>query len=298
MTRSARDHVLDLWPALAYGAAYLPFAILSGLPAKHLFVTALSCWAVMVLCMSTLKLWSRVRITREVLICAVCSTGIILTTILGYGLVGVSMLLMAVLMRGGVLAEAPILDVIRGNTIRPQSRLALCLTLSAILCAAWGRATTQITPTACAVVGLYLACYAVRLHVYGSVKKNERAARSLIISEQPLAVTLALVGTGLYEALAHSQGHVWVSHDLRWYLVPIGVGAFSQFTGVFGSLVLAGSREHTYCAPLNRCMSTLAVALASVCLGKHVTSMEWLGVGLIMAAVAIMTAPWPVKTSR
>jgi uncharacterized membrane protein len=45
-------------------------------------------------------------------------------------------------------------------------------------------------------------------------------------------------------------------------------------------------------------MSTLAVALASLFLGKTVAPTEWLGVGLIMTAVVIMTAPWPVKTSR
>lgn len=290
--------LLGLWPALAYGAAYLPFAILSGLPQKHLLVTALSCWLTMALCTTVFRLWSKIVITREVLICALCSAGIILTTIIGYGLVGVSMLLMAVLMRGGVLAEAPLLDVVRGHDITPQARLALLLTLSAVLCAAWGRATTQITPTAGLVVGVYLACYAVRLHVYGGFKKNQSAARSLLISEQPLAVTLALTGTALYAALAHSQGHARVSHDLRWYLVPIGVGAFSQLTGLFGSMVFLGKREHTYCAPLNRCMSTLAVAGASVILGKGVSGLEGVGVVLILAAVLIMTVPWSMFTGR
>ena len=286
----------DLWPALAYGAFYVPFTILSARPEKNLPLTMFACWLAMVASMRATGLVREIKITREAVLCGLCTAGIILTTIVGYGLVGVSILLMALLQRGGVLSMAPILDLVRGTTIAPQSRLALFLTLTAVLCAVFGRATVQITPAGLAVVGLYLCCYAVRLHLYGAFKERPSDARRLLVSDQALAVTLAAVGTSLYALLSHAPALPWVG---AWaLLVPVGVGVLSQATGFFGSMVFAGRREHTYCAPLNRCASTLAVAVASLCMGQTISGMEWIGLALIVGAVVIMALPAKVFMKR
>lgn len=284
-----RKIFLDMWPALAYGMAYVPFAALSSRPERDMLLTSFSCWVAMLLIVTGMRFWHRVHITPQSLLCGAATGVIILTTIVGYGLPGTSMLLMAVLMRAGVLTMAPILDIIRGNQIRPQSRLALALTFSAVLAAVWGRATAEITPVALLTVGLYLGGYAVRLHVMGSVKAEPQKALSLLASEQVLSVSLALAGMALWGAIGPSPG--MSRSGPHPYLVPILVGVLSQLTGVFGGLVLAGRREHTYCAPLNRCASTLGVLIASLLMGKTVTRMEIAGVCLIVLAVLVLSAP-------
>ena len=55
---------------------------------------------------------------------------IIGTTTLNYTSAGISILLALLLMRGGVLAIAPVVDALSGRRIRPQSWVALALQAS------------------------------------------------------------------------------------------------------------------------------------------------------------------------
>ena len=121
--------------------------------------------------------------SREAVLCGLCTAGIILTTIVGYGLVGVSILLMALLQRGGVLSMAPILPRSRPRDHdRPQSRLALFLTLTAVLCAVFGGPRSRSRRPVSRSWPLYLCCYAVRLPPVRRVQGTALDARRLLVS--------------------------------------------------------------------------------------------------------------------
>lgn len=275
-----------------YGAAYVPFAALSSLPQRDLALTSLSCWICMVIVMTLSRSWQHVRLTAHTLACGTATCMIILSTIVGYGLPGTSMVTMAVAMRGGVLTLAPVLDLMRGHRLTARSALALALALAAVTATSWGRPWGGLTGPALAVVGVYLLSYAVRLALYGRTKGDMVQTRALLCSDQALAVSLALLGTlawqGLGQGLGRAQGLGWA--------VPVAVGCLSQLTGVFGSMVLAGAQHHVWCVVLNRSASTLAVLVASLIMGRSVSAGECVAVGLLLAAVMVgATAPKPVR---
>ena len=68
----------------------------------------------------------------------ICTAGIIATTTLAYTFSGVSIVFMMLLMRGGVLVIAPLVDFASRRKVRGFSWLALALSLSALFVAFFG----------------------------------------------------------------------------------------------------------------------------------------------------------------
>jgi hypothetical protein len=81
------------------------------------------------------------------------------------------------------------------------------------------------------------------------------------------------------------------------------IGVCSQFTGVFGGLVLLDKRENTYCVPVNRSSSIMAGVIASYVLyalfEKGAPSAYKLaGAGLIIGAILVLTLPPMIEKRR
>ncbi|MBK6696567.1 MAG: hypothetical protein IPG50_30910 [Myxococcales bacterium] len=70
---------------------------------------------------------------------------------------------MMLLMRGGLLVVAPIVDRVSGREVRWQSRVALLVSLGALAVATFDRASYELTVLALLDVVVYLAAYVVRL---------------------------------------------------------------------------------------------------------------------------------------
>ncbi|WP_426752366.1 hypothetical protein [Myxococcus sp. Y35] len=248
---------------------------------------------------------------RWTLLSGLCSAAIIGTTTLAYTLPGASIVFMMLLMRGGVLVLAPVVDVISGRRVRWPSWVALGLSFGAVAVAAGSSVSPTLTLLAAADVGVYLAAYFFRLRAMSHLAKSgEREVSIRYFVEEQMVATPVLVGTlavlallggegmcgelraGFTEAL--SRGHLFTE---------VSVGLLSQGTGIFGALILLDGRENAFCVPVNRASSVLAGVLAtgllSVTLGQPgAGALELVGAALVVAAMAVLAVPSVMAARR
>lgn len=333
MPPSARPHTASAsagpsiwWWALGYFACYVPYSALTrtlssgGLGAHRvgslelLPVTSLAATLTMLAFLSLTgwwrhagrRVWCGLAIpspSRLTLISGLCSAGIIATTTLAYSLSGVSLVLVALLMRGGVLVLAPVIDQLTGRPVRATSWLALGLSLAAMLAAlAPGGGDPRMTALAALDLACYLGCYFARLLLMSRHAKADVAANRRYFVEESMVsapALLALVGLGavtLPGAAGRELAAGFTSFFTHpgWYLGLL-VGAMSQGTGIFGGLIFLDPRETSFCVPINRASSVLAVLLASLALatlgaGTPPSRAEWIGAALLLVALGALAA--------
>jgi hypothetical protein len=239
--------------------------------------------------------------TRFTLASGLATAAIILTTTLAYTFEGVSIAFMMLLMRGGVLLLAPVVDVSLKRHVRWFSWVALGLSALSLLDAAFTRAGRF--PLLCALdVAAYLAAYFLRLQILSRLGKSDdpEKTRNYFIEEQLVAGPAALLLLVLSAWLAPEAIRVPLRTGFQALLEPrmgwvVLVGVFSQGTGFFGGMVLLDARENSFCVPLNRAASILgglvaSYALALLSVGRAPSRAELLGAALVVIAVAVLWA--------
>lgn len=307
--------------ALGYFLCYAPYSALTKVVSKHtagvelLPITTLASLAAMIVFLGATGWWRHagrrtllgVRVPVPGVwtgLSGLATAAIIATTTLAYTFDGVSIVLMMLLMRGGVLVLAPIVDAASKRTVRPSAWIALALSLGALLVAVGGGSSHALTIAAALDVTVYLAGYFVRLRFMTRLAKSDDRTASIryFVEEQMVAtpaivaflVVLALVGHG-ETMLAVRRGftEVWTSDALAPGIV---IGLLSQGTGVFGALVLLDGRENAFCVPVNRGSSVLAgvvatVTLAALGMGHGAPRSELAGAVLVLGAIAVLALP-------
>jgi len=303
--------------ALGYFAFYTPYAALtkalsSGLlpalqapPRLAVLSVSLLATTALVAALFTARGWWRYAARRELCGLEVPAPGlhtalaglgtalIVTTTTIAYTFVGVSIMLALVLMRGGVLLLAPVIDLGFNRYIRWESWAALALALLAVVVAL--REVAQAVPSATGMLWnllAYLLGYCLRLPTMTRIAKqpSRKATLRYLAEEQvvslPLLAALAVV--------------LWLgaSNDplqLQW---PALAASF-LIGGLYAALFLCGSfiyldhRENTFCVPVNRSVSLLAGVAATALLvelagHRPVQASEWLGASLVLIALCIL----------
>jgi hypothetical protein len=298
------------------GVQILPLSVASAVVTAALFLVATGWWRHAV---PAGKRWPRP--TLATVLSGLCSAGIIATTTLAYTFEGISIVFVMLLMRGGLLILAPLIDAITGRHVRWFSWLALALSIASLLVAT-GRGSTAIT-TVCAIdVGLYLACYFVRLNLMSRLaKSSDPGANARYFVEEQLVsspsllvglVAAAVIGRlGVDEAVglgsiatldAIAAGFTAIPGHAMWPAVLV-IGILSQGTGIFGGLILLDRRENTFCVPVNRASSVLAGVVGSYGLvvlfaARPPSDRELLGALLIILAIVALTVPPAMQKRR
>lgn len=247
------------------------------------------------------------------LLSGLATAGIIATTTLSYAFEGVSIIFMMLLMRGGVLVLAPIVDAFSGRRVKVSSWVALALSLGALLVAFFGKGDSSTAMTVVAVVDVivYLAAYFFRLRFMSRLAKSDdpNATKRFFVEEQMTATPaivlflalFALIGDGAFaEQLRIGFTGLWDTHELWWIVL---VGLLSQGTGIFGALILLDQRENSFCVPVNRASSILAGLAASLglmlLLGQDPPgTSELIGATLVIAAILALSLPGPLARAR
>jgi hypothetical protein len=230
------------------------------------------------------------------------TAAIIVTTTLAYTFEGVSIPLVMLLMRGGVLLLAPLVDALSKRRVRWFSYAALAMSALALLDAFAAGGAARL-PLWCAVdIAVYLLGYFVRLQFMSRLAKSTDpdAQKRYFVEEQMVAAPAAVLTLAALAVIGHGAAlstirrgftALWGSPNL-WTIVLVGV--LSQGTGVFGALVLLDARENTFCVPLNRASSVLAGVLAGlflVTLGQRAPSgAELFGAALLVSAIVLLWA--------
>jgi hypothetical protein len=239
--------------------------------------------------------------TVQTALSGLCASGIIATTTLAYTFEGVSIVFVMLLMRGGLLILAPVIDVIGGRRIRWYSATALVLSIASLATSMRGGST--VITQACAInVGIYLACYFVRLQLMTHRAKSPDPDANLryFVEEQLVSSPALLLGLVIWAFAAPgafaAKLHVgftdfWSSSLLPYALV---IGFLSQGTGIFGGLILLDKSENTFSIPVNRASSVLAGVLGSVVIwqiyaAKAPKTNDLIGAAVMIAAIVILS---------
>jgi drug/metabolite transporter (DMT)-like permease len=277
------------------GLSLLPLTTLASLASMIATITALGWWRY---AHRPGQRWPRPG--RWTLLSGLATAAIVVSTTLAYTFEGVSLPFVMLIMRGGVLVLAPMVDLLAGRRIRWFSWLALGLSLISLADAF--RARPAAVPVLCALdLALYLGSYFVRLRLMERLGKSEDPAtrRRYFVEEQMVATPAAVVGLALIAALGpRSLGAplrdgfftLWSTPTAAWAIVA---GICSQGTGVFGGLLLLDASEATYCVPLNRAASILGGIVASVGLALGFglappSGWELAGAGALLLAIAVL----------
>ena len=282
------------------GFVLLPVTVAVSMVAMLVFITAMGWWRHA--SRGTLFGRSVPRPGRYTFLSGLCTAAIIGTTTLAYTFEGVSIVFVMLLMRGGVLILAPLVDTLTGRAARWFSWVALALSLAALLVAFSEQDGYEITLVCAVDVTVYLAAYFVRLRFMSRLAKSgdTRATLRYFVEEQMVAapamlavlVLVALFGPGSIGAAIREGFTGFLGSPVLPHAALIGL--FSQGTGIFGGLILLDRRENTFCVPVNRSSSILAGVVASTALAltldRPMPSTEQLvGAALVIVAILFLT---------
>ncbi|MBS2031743.1 MAG: hypothetical protein JST54_27850 [Deltaproteobacteria bacterium] len=309
--------------AFGYFAAYVPYAALtkvlsdgsipgqSAIPGAELLPATAVASALAALAVITALGWWRhahhvtlggVHLpcpARWTLLSGIASAAVIVTTTLAYTFRGVSIVFMVLLMKGGVLVIAPIVDAASHRAVRWFSWTGLGLSLAALAVTFRGDDLT-LSPAAGLDVAVYLGAYFVRLQLMSKLgKRPEHEVRLRYFVEEHMVASPALLAILAVLALADlphlRDGFARLLHPqlAGWGLL---VGLLSEGTGVFGALVLLDPRESSFAVPVNRASSILAGVVGSLALAGLLgfampASSELVGAGLVVLAIGVLAAP-------
>ncbi len=298
------------------GTSVLPIATATSMIAMFAVVTLLGWWRY-----AATTTIGRVRVPRPRVVTAMSglATGVIvLTTTLAYAFEGVSILFAMMLMRGGVLLLAPLVDQLTGrpaNTIPWWSWVGSLLALIALVVAFMEDGVARLSLAAGIDITLYLAAYFFRLrwmslHAKTAGPGGRERRIAFFVEEQMVATPIALVGLVLVALLVPGSfgdelrvgfTEVWQHADVLGLIVLLGI--CSQGTGVFGALVLLEPQENAYTVPVNRASSVLAGAVASGLLvllfgGEAPSGYEVAGTALVLLAILVLAWPSLVPSAR
>lgn len=241
-------------------------------------------------------------------ISGLCTSGIIITTTLAYTFKGVSIVFAMLLMRGGVLAMAPIVDIFahkRKRKIYWPSWMAAGLSFGALFVSFSSDSGTAMTTVAVADITLYLTCYFLRFFFMSNwAKSTSIEEKKRFFTEEQMVANPALFFAVMIAGLFGSQmaptsipGQIWTgitTFQYGPYLWPaFWIGVFSYGTGLFGSLIFLDRRENTFTVPANRVSSVLSGVISTYLLAifyqqKYPETSELFGVSLIICSIIFL----------
>lgn len=241
--------------------------------------------------------------TALTVVSGLCASGIIATTTLAYTFKATIVFVM-LLMRGGVLIFAPIIDLLTGRKIRWYSTAALALSIGSLLTSVIGSSDPRI-PILCIVdIGLYLLFYFVRLQIMSRKAKSTdpRTNMRYFVEEQlvsapallVLLVVCAVAGIGAFGEMLRTGFTTFFERPSQVWMLAILIGVLSQGTGIFGGLILLDRRENTFSIPVNRASSVIAGVVASFLIfgvfgGKLPQNSELAGAAIMVAAILVLS---------
>jgi hypothetical protein len=281
------------------GFELLPLTTIVSLVSMVVFLTLMGWWRY-----AGRTSWFGISVVapgRWTFLSGLATAAIIATTTLAYTFRGVSIVFMMLLMRGGVLAIAPIVDAASKRKVQRASWAALGLSAVGLAITLGDGASYDLALGAGIDVAIYLGAYFVRLRLMSRVAKSEDRATSIryFVEEQMVATPaivlflalLAFIGRGPVMLSLRAGFHMLAGSGA--VLAGVAIGALSQGTGIFGALILLDGREIAFCVPVNRASSVLAGVLASLGLAAlglehRVPASELWGAGLVLAAIVVL----------
>ncbi len=273
--------------ALGFVAFYTPYAALSkavtaglvpgvplGLVALEILPAAIIGTVLTVPLIITLAgWWKHARLpTPKIALSGVGLALIIGSTTVAFTFKGISIVLALILMRGGLLIMAPLVDTAYRRRVRWFSWAALFMSLAALGVSLVAAKDKSLPLAAFLNLSIYLTGYALRTPLMTKLAKVEDrdVTRSYFVREVLVTIVVLPILPALFAtfgsgpaaiALRHGFLTFWIMHPAA--VVPVMlIGVFYASHNIFGTLIYLDRRENTFCASLFCAGSFIAGLLA------------------------------------
>lgn len=239
---------------------------------------------------------------RLTFLSGVCMATIIGTTTLAFSFGGVSIVLMLVLLRGGVLIIAPMVDAISRRRVRWFSWAAMLISLLAVLVVLGDASNYRLSLAAIIDVAAYLTAYFFKLQFMTRLAKSDEphAALRYFVEEQMVATPLLLVALcALYTLGVGDQMSAFrlgINTLLTGKVAGLAVLAGLCYAGlcVCTTFIFLDRRENTFCVPMHCGSSMLSGLTAAYILTLFAaaappSASQLVSAGLIIVALAFLS---------
>ncbi|MBX3185118.1 MAG: hypothetical protein KIT72_00120 [Polyangiaceae bacterium] len=290
------------------GQAILPLSTFASMLAMVAFLLGTGWWR-----SATKRQLGRYRVpvpTRWTALSGLCGATVLTTTTLAYTIDGTSIVFMMLLLRGGMLAMAPLVDALSRRKVQLISWVATGLTLCSLLVTLVGRDESFALPLVAIIdVTAYLIAYFVRLRFMSKLAKSDdvEVTRRYFVEEQLVSTPAAFLALGLLALIGGPfadirAGFTEVPFSAQALWPPL-IGVLSQGTGIFGALVLLDKSENTFSVPVNRASSLLAGVVATLTLyalgvSRPLDWREGVGAALVISAIVVLSVPGMLKARK
>lgn len=196
---------------------------------------------------------------RLTFLSGVCMATIMGTTTLAFSFAGLSIVLVLVLLRGGTLIIAPVVDHIVGRRVRWFSWTAMLVSLAAVLVALGDASNYTLMLVAVIDIAAYLAAYFFKLQFMSRLaKSNDRSATlRYFVEEQMVAspllvlvlIVLALIGAGDVMTGFRTGFTAFLATPGAFYAALVGL-CYAALC-ICTTLIFLDRRENTFCVPMH-----------------------------------------------
>ncbi|HEY2964065.1 MAG TPA: hypothetical protein VGJ37_16715 [Pyrinomonadaceae bacterium] len=239
---------------------------------------------------------------RLTFLSGICMATIMGTTTLAFTFGGLSIVLVLVLLRGGTLIIAPVVDHIVGRRVRWFSWAAMLVSLAAVLLVLSDAASYTLTLAAIIDIGAYLAAYFFKFQFMSRLAKSDDRAATLryFVEEQMVAspllvlalIVMALIGAGDIMTGFRIGLTSFVTSPAAIYAALVGLSYAALC--VCTTLIFLDRRENTFCVPMHCGSSMLAGFTATAILAylynqSSPTMAQTVSVGLIGIALGFLS---------
>jgi protein-tyrosine-phosphatase len=189
----------------------------------------------------------------------VCMATIMGTTTLAFTFGGLSIVLVLVLLRGGTLIIAPIVDQIVGRRVRWFSWTAMLVSLAAVLLILSDAANYTLTIAAAIDIAAYLAAYFFKLQFMSRLAKSDDRTATLryFVEEQMVASPLFVIALIVMAFMGASDVMMGFRVGLTSFVTSpaaiyaLLVGFFYAALCTCTTLIFLDRRENTFCMPMH-----------------------------------------------
>jgi len=326
MLTKTRRYGLGIWAlGLGYYLSYTPYSgltkalsggLLTGAPVAGPVLLPISAVATVIGMFGfiTVKGWWKYAGRREffgvqvpfprplTFLSGVCLATIMGTTTLAFTFGGLSIVLVLVLLRGGTLVIAPVVDRIVGRRVRWFSWAAMFVSLAAVLTALSDASTYTLTLAATIDVAAYLAAYFFKLQFMSRLAKSDEREATLryFVEEQIVASPLLVITLIVLSLIGATPVMLGFRTGLTSFVTTPGA-LFAAFVGfsyaalcVCTTLIFLDRRENTFCMPMHCGSSMLSGFTASAILAYFFnvsgpTTAQSVGAGLLIVALGFLS---------
>jgi protein-tyrosine-phosphatase len=239
---------------------------------------------------------------RLTFLSGVCMATIMGTTTLAFTFGGLSIVLVLVLLRGGTLIIAPVVDRIVGRRVRWFSWAAMFVSLLAVSAVLIDAANYKLTIAAIIDVAAYLVAYFFKLQFMSTLAKSDEKTATLryFVEEQMVASPLLLLALVAMAFVGAGDVMMGFRTGLTTFLIsPAAV--FAALVGLFyaglcicTTLIFLDRRENTFCMPMHCGSSMLSgftaiAALAYFFNQSSPSSAQLISAGFIVVALGFLS---------